>query len=333
MSKSVEALDMPGKKVDIHIHAVGAGGQGDCCRLSAGFVSGPVFSSMLESLDIEAFEADHGMIEEVILDFVNSSEKIERSVLLSMDGVYKNSRLMEAETHLAASNDYVARIARENGRVLFGASVHPYRDKREMLREVDRCLDGGAVLFHWMPRIQQIDPEDDRCIPFYIRLAREGVPLLCHTGTDFAVMSADAKTVKTGSLKKMVKALDIGVKVIATGNAHADELMEMLSASEERKWDFYADVSCLFTPGRLFHPERIMTEIARSGFVADRIVYGSDFPFSHATREALVQAGGERSSRYEKCNPIDERYEAARDLGLPDSIFTNAWRVLRPLSR
>ncbi len=332
MNKQGEGAVMS-EAVDIHIHVVGTGDSGSGCSLSAGFASGSVFASILDSLNITPPEASDGLIEEILLDFINSSEKIRRSVLLSTDAVYKNSRPVEAETCLMASNDYVARIARGNGRVLFGASVHPYRDKREMVNEVDRCLDLGAVLFHWMPCIQQIDPEDDRCIPFYIRLARAGVPLLCHTAAEFAVRPLDVRTAGNGGLGKMVKPLDIGVKVIVAGSTHLEELIEMLAVSEEKRWDFYADISCLFTPEGLFHLDRIMKEIDRGTIAADRIIYGSNFPASQVPREALVPACEERSSRHKQCNPLDERYEVARNLGVPASAFTSAWRVLRPLSR
>jgi predicted TIM-barrel fold metal-dependent hydrolase len=333
----------PEKKVDIHTHIIGTGDSGSGCRLSKELASGPVFSSILGSLNISPFGACDRLIRELLLDAVNKSERIERFVLLSMDGVYKNSRLAEAETHLLTPNDYVARMACENERALFGASVHPYRDKREMLNEVERCLDMGAVLFSWAPCIQQIDPEDERCIPFYLRLAREGAPLHCHTGAEFVTPPMDGKTVKNGSPKKMTRALDIGVKVIAAfcglpsapgaGSAHFDELIEMLTISEERKWDFYVDASCLFTAEGLFYHESLMKEIDCGHIGADRIVYGSDFPAPLAAREALVPVGEERSACYERCNLLDERYNMARNLGIPESAFTNAWRVLRPSVR
>jgi predicted TIM-barrel fold metal-dependent hydrolase len=335
---------MSDKNIDIHIHVVGTGDSGSGCVMSREFASGASYAAMLDSLDILSSEASDLMIEELLLEAVNSSEKVERCVLLAMDGVYKNSRLVGAETHLMTPNDYVARIARENGRILFGASVHPYRDRKEMLNEMERCLSAGAVLFFWAPCVQRLDPEDDRCIPFYIRLAKEGVPLLCQTGNGFFAAPIDAKTARNGSPKKLVKALDIGVKVIAAhcapaavaammpANQHFDELITMLKVSDERRWQFFVDISCFFAPEGLFYLERLMKEFDRGNIKADRLIYGSDFPVSIAPGEVLFSVFTERLSSRAKRNPLDKRHAIAKNLGVPDSVFTNAWSVLRPLS-
>jgi predicted TIM-barrel fold metal-dependent hydrolase len=333
------------KKIDIHIHVVGTGDSGSGCMMSREFASGASYAAILDSLDIRTLEASDRMIEELLINAVNSAEKVERCVVLAMDGVYKNSRLVGAETHLMTPNDYVARIACENERMLFGASVHPYRDRKEMLNETERCMGAGAVLFSWAPSMQRLDPEDDRCIPFYIRLAKEGVPLLCHTGAGFFAAPIDAKTAGNGSPKKLMKALDIGVKVIAAHccpafvagsvpvDRHFDELITMLKVSKERKWEFSVDISCFFFPEGLCHLERLMKEIERGNIEADRLIYGSDFPVSSTLGEAVFSILAERALGRAKCNPLDDRHAIAKNLGFPDSVFTNAWNVLRPLSQ
>jgi predicted TIM-barrel fold metal-dependent hydrolase len=333
------------KKIDIHLHIVGTGDSGSGCVISREFASGVSYAAMLDSLNIGPLEVTDDVIRELLVDAVNSSEQVQRCVVLAMDGVYKNSKLMMAETHLMAPNDYVARIAYENKRILFGASVHPYRDKKEMLNETERCLGEGAALFSWSPSLQQLDPEDDRCIPFYIRLAKEAVPLLCHTGVGFFSTPADAKTARNGSPKKLVKALDIGVKVIATHccpafvagsvpvDRHFDELIAMLKVSKERNWEFSADISCFFFPEGRCHLERLMEEIDRGNITADSLIYGSDFPVSSTLGEALFSILAERALGLAKRNPLDDRHAIAKNLGFPDSVFTNAWNVLRPLSQ
>jgi hypothetical protein len=81
-------------------------------------------------------------------------------------------------------------FARE-GPTLVGASVHPYRNKKVMLDETRRCIDSGAALFKWIPWCKQIDPRDDRCLPFYGMIADAGVPLPCHTGAELAVPTSE----------------------------------------------------------------------------------------------------------------------------------------------
>ncbi len=330
-----------GKVIDIRVNLVGTGDSGSGCLLSGDFASGPAFASMLESVQVAPFEESDRGIEERILDFVSAAEKIDRCVILSLDGVYKNSRLVIPETSMMTPNAYVAGIAANNSRLLFGASVHPYRDRKEMLNETDRCLAEGAVLFNWIPCVQQIDPEDDRCIPFYVRLVRENAPLLCHTGPDFYGLHGNMKAIGCGSPKRLIKALEIGVKIIvahcgtarpsaaAPGSEHSYELVEMLMLAEERKWNLYADVSCFCDAEGMLLLERIKSEVDKGNIGVERLLYGSGFPASSVVRPALVPACKERLQHMDSINPLDECYAAARDLCIPDSAFTNALNVLR----
>src|SRR6185312_14728454 len=83
-------------------------------------------------------------------------------------------------THLYVSNDYVIELAKRHRKVLFGASVHPYR--KDAVAEIERCVADGAVLLKWLPIVQDFDPSDERCFPVYEALAHYKLPLLCHTG-------------------------------------------------------------------------------------------------------------------------------------------------------
>ncbi len=204
--------DMPEKKViDIHIHIGGTGDTGSGCRMSHEFIFSFAFAAMLITLKVTPFELGDEKMKEVILNAVNASTKIDCAVLLALDGVYKNGRYVESESHLVTPNDYIIQIAKDNPRVLFGASVHPYRKKKEMLAETKRCVDHGAVLFKWIPSSQQIDPRDDRCLPFYEILAKEEDPKLCYAHL--------SKTLKTY----------VGNKLHLTGEVKtSDELKEAI---------------------------------------------------------------------------------------------------------
>ena len=221
------------------------------------------------------------------------SEKIYYTVLLSLDGVYKNDRHIESESNYAVPNDYIIRIAGTDKQFLIGASVHPYREPKEMLAETRYCIDNGAVLFNWIPSVQQIDPEDDRCIPFYICLAREGIPLLCHNGLITEAEESGLKAGKYNDPGKLRKALDIGVKVIAvhctpycngtvslSGKGYWDELMEMLRMSAEKKWDLYTDMSFFNKPVKIACLEKIKREDRKTIADTDRFVQAVYTPSS-----------------------------------------------------
>lgn len=221
------------------------------------------------------------------------SEKICYTVLLSLDGVYKNGRYIEPESNFAVPNDYIIRIAETDKYFLVGASVHPYREPKEMIAETRHCIDRGAVLFNWIPSVQQIDPEDDRCIPFYICLAREGIPLLLHNGITPEAQKSVSTAGRYNDPGKLGRALDIGVKVIAAHCApryssagqpsekgYMDELMEMLRAATEKKWDLYTDMSFFNRPVKIACLEKIKREGSRTTADAVRILHAGHAPSS-----------------------------------------------------
>ena len=335
------------KVIDLHVHVVGVGeGESETgCRASREFIYSPTFAAMLISLKAAPFEAGDRKIRQILLDSIDSSEDVDYAVLLAMDGVYKNGKFVEAESHLVVPNDYVIDMTGENKRALFGASVHPYRLADEMIAETKRCVDEGAVLFKWSPSGQQINPEDDRCIPFYICLAREGIPLLCHAGTEFTMRTSDFRISGYNDPRKLIRALDIGVKVIVAHCAspsagsvvpseqgYFEDLIQMLRDAESRRWELYADVSACCSPSRIGYLERIVREIEEGKISPKRFLYGSDFPMpavdinlykkplnSHELLEHIKGQG----------NLLDNHYRILKQFGIHESIFTNACDVLR----
>ena len=52
------------------------------------------------------------------------------------------------------------------------ASVGPLpRGATEAVEELERCVKAGAVLMKWLPIVQNFNPADPRCEPFYEALA------------------------------------------------------------------------------------------------------------------------------------------------------------------
>jgi predicted TIM-barrel fold metal-dependent hydrolase len=343
---------MPDKKVvDIHVHLGGTGDSGSGCRMSLQFIMGPAFLVMLIVMKASPADVNDARIREIIVGAVNRATKVDRAVLLALDGVYKAGKYIEPESHLVTPNQWVIDTARDNPKVLFGASVHPYRKKKDLLGETRRCIDQGAALFKWIPSSQQIDPGDDRCLPFYEMIAEAKVPLLCHTGAELAVPTSDGDAVRLNDPRRLRKALSMKVKVIAAHCAtpylggllpddtdYFDELTDMLKLSEKKGWKLYADISAFCTPTRIKYLNRIQKEIDKGRIDAGRFLFGSDFPIPIidinvfkdplGARELLAHLKGEE-------NPLDRNYDILKTFGIDESIFTNAWEVLRipnPLS-
>ncbi|MEW6108397.1 MAG: hypothetical protein AB1632_04395 [Nitrospirota bacterium] len=336
------------KVVDIHIQVFGLGDSGKGCFISKDFIFSNTFISMLMALKVDSFNLSDEKIKNVLLNTIDTSEKIDCAVLLAIDGVHKNGKFILSESQIVIPNDYVIDLVKDNKRLLFGASVHPYREAKQMLSETERCINEGAVLFHWIPSSQQINPEDERCIPFYIRLVRGGIPLICNTGEEFSRTSSliNGNSNRFNDIRRLIKALDIGLKIIVSQGSftyHAqpfqhlgrntfEELMGMLRVSEEKKWNLYADISSFCTPSRITYLERIKKEIDNGNISRKRFLYGSGFPTPvvdiNILRKSLNPNELLKYIRQQR-NLLDNTYNILREFGIHDSIFTNAWDVLR----
>ncbi len=330
------------KVIDIHTHMAGVGDTVKGLFASPKFISSPVFSSMLTCLKTPPSAATDSRIRQVIIEEVDGAVSIDYAVFLAMDGVYKNGKFVASETHLMIPNDYIIDLSRMNKKVLFGASVHPYREAREMLAAVKRCADEGAALFMWSPSVQQINPEDERCIPFYVCMAREGIPLLVHGGGEFTACTARSKA-EYDDPARLKTALDIGVKVVAAhcaspsgkevmAEGYWDTLLDMLRMAEGKRWDLYADISACCAPLKTGCLEMVKLEIEEGRISPKRFLYGSDFPMSSAdiddAKKFLIPGElGENMSG--QGNHLDNRYRIMKDFGIHGSVFTNASSVLR----
>ena len=121
---------------------------------------------------------------------IDQTIELDAAVVLAFDAVYlPDGTRDDANTHLFVENDYVVELARQHPKILFGASVHPYR--RDAIAELERCIDAGAVLMKWLPPVQGMNPADVRCFEFYHALAHYRLPLLCHTGGEQALPRID----------------------------------------------------------------------------------------------------------------------------------------------
>ena len=149
-------------------------------------------------------------LEAKLLALLEGTPSLDAAVVLAFDAVHdEEGRLDEANTHLYVKNDYVAGLARDHSNILFGASVHPYR--KDAVAELERCVGMGAVLLKWLPIVQDFDPADERCIPFYEALAHHKLTLLCHTGGEKSLPNLRQSAADPMLL---VPALKRGVRVI-----------------------------------------------------------------------------------------------------------------------
>jgi len=187
----------------------------------------------------------------------------------------------------------------------------------------------GAVLLKWLPIVQNFNPSDPRCIPFYEALAHFKIPLLSHTGGEKSLPNLD-KNVADPAL--LVPALERGVTVIAahcgTRSAPGETcFVDMFAEMTRRFPNLYCDTSAFNVPIRGRHvPECLRAPLA------ERMVHGSDYPVPVHGHFAWIKGYVDWKTfrRWERQPNILERdYQLKRAMGFPAETFTRIGRILR----
>lgn len=266
------------------------------------------------------------LIQEKTVQWIEEST-LDRVVLLALDWIYRIDGSRDgARTVVATGNDYVAETARLSRKIIFGASVHPYR--HDALHELSRLADLGASLVKWIPSAQRIKADHPACFPFYDALARTGIPLLCHSGVEHVLPGG---TTTLNDPRRLSPALDRGVTVIA---AHLGAPMTLYEPNFIRHWTrmtrrycrLFGDVSALAVPLRA----AMLRFIARRDDICSRMLYGSDYPQPAWPRLIALQLGLRNVRSIARMpNPFDKSLATVRGLGLPDHVFSRAEKVLR----
>jgi predicted TIM-barrel fold metal-dependent hydrolase len=289
-------------------------------------------------MSLNALSRDHDTVfRKTMIERLNNAPGIDFGVFLAFDSVYKeNGEIDEKDSNMVTPNNYVMDIARDNPKVLFGASVHPNRGFAEGIEELDRCIEGGAVLVKWIPNSQIIDPSDRKHKWFYRKLADENLPLLCHTGPEHGIPVVKAEYQELGDPRKLRLALDMGVKVIAAHCAtslfsweksYLDELSEMFDERERRGWNLYADISALCILLRAPIIDAVLKKIPH-----DRMVLGSDCPvpvdrMPPGLIDTLTFQEYFRIAKID--NPIEKNYRQLLAMDFPKEAMTKATSILR----
>ena len=260
--------------IDVHVHICAAApGHGSMSRKLLDSIP---FRFMRWRLGLPEHHADTEKdLEEKLRQTIDETPKLDAAVILAFDAVHDDEgRLDPANTHLYVTNDYAIELAGRYPKMLFGASVHPYR--KDAVEELERCVKAGAVLLKWLPIVQDFNPADPRCIPFYEALAHHKLPLLSHTGGEKSLPNMD-ETVADPVL--LVPALERGVTVIAahcgTRSVPTEEdfVPQFVRMAHEYE-HFYGDTSALNLPTRWYAWDTVL----KDRVVRDKLVHGSDWP-------------------------------------------------------
>jgi predicted TIM-barrel fold metal-dependent hydrolase len=261
-------------RIDIHVHL---------CAVSmpAGAMSRKLFNSvpfrfMRWRLNLDATDPHlQQSLERVLLQALDQTPELDAIALLAFDAVHRRDGSIDwPRTHLYVHNDYVFDLAKRFPKILPVASIHPYR--RDAIAELERCVKAGAVMIKWLPIVQDFNPSDPLCIPFYEAMAHHGIPLLSHTGAENALPNLDKTTADPMLLRP---ALERGVKVVMAhcGSKlypweldYSDNFIRLANEFEH----CYGDTSALNVPGRWY----ALTKCLRDPVARTKLVHGSDWP-------------------------------------------------------
>jgi uncharacterized protein len=270
-------------------------------------------------------EATERAIEAKLAQTVNETCSLDKAVILAFDSVYeKDGSLAPQRTHLHVTNDYVIELCQRHPKMLFGASVHPYR--RDAVKEIERCAKAGAVLMKWLPLVQDMDPSDDRCIPFYEALAHYKIPLLSHTGGEKTLQNVNTSVL---SPQLLTRAIECGVTVIAAhcGTRSAPQETSYLStfvrmAREHER--FYGDTAALCLPTRSYAFETLLADKD----VNRKLVHGSDWPVI-SLPPAMSLRPRDTIRLLADRNWLRRDVNTKKVLGFDDAYFNRAATILR----
>jgi predicted TIM-barrel fold metal-dependent hydrolase len=234
------------------------------------------FRFMRWRLKVQGYDANaERQIADRLQATLNETTDLDAAVILAFDSVYDpNGNLNAAATHLNVHNDYVIELARNHPRMLFGASVNPYR--KDAVAELERCIAAGAVLLKWLPVTQDFDPADEKCFSMYEALAHYKLPLLSHTGGEKSLPMLNARVADPALLEPALKR---GVTVIAAhcgtrSSGNDPDYVPTFMRMARKYENFYGDTAALNLPTRSYAWESLL----KDPVVRKKLVHGSDWP-------------------------------------------------------
>ena len=311
IEKAFAGLDASRPVVDIHVHALGLGQDGDGTFVNPEKLS---FDHPLKRLQtglylkasgvkgLERFDRDYV---EVLVARAREFPRPLQVHLLAMDRAYHADGTPDpARTEFYVPNDHVFEVAARHPETFVPVvSIHPAR--ADAITELERCAARGARMVKWLPNAQNIDPADPRHDAFYARMRQLGMVLLTHAGEEKAVAVKGAQ--ELGNPLRLRRPLDAGVTVVvahcASLGTSADlehpgrvarsfDLFLRLMDDPRYVGQLYGDLSALTQVNRLSIPlQTMLTSPKYDG----RLVNGSDYPLPGVGlvtwTSALVQLG------------------------------------------
>jgi len=318
-------------RIDAHVHMVGNGldGSGGWLRLTGWHRWLAGFMVRQLGIPVTALEGDlEGIYAQHLVKLVRESS-MDAVVLLAHERVHDPDGTPRADLgSMFVPNNVVLELGKEFPEFLPGVSIHPAR--RDALDELERCLEGGAVLMKCLPNCQNINCADRRFTKFWERMAEAKLPLLAHTGGEHTLPVVRPEF---SDPRVLTLPLEIGVTVIAahsgTKSGLTDpEYFHVFAEMTLRFPNLYGDTSAFNVPLRGRHTRECLREP-----LASRLVHGSDFPVPvYGHWSWLSGFVGWQAFRRAERNPniLERDYQLKVAAGFAPEHFTRIGKLLRP---
>ena len=285
----------PAELIDYHTHVAGIGTSNTGIfinpRLKSwthplSYLRFKVYLSAAAVTDVE--HADSQIIDRLV-QLVSNIEHHGKYRLLAFDKHYRRDGTVNLEkTEFYVPNEYVFSLATKFPDLFEPViSVHPYRP--DALTELEEGARRGARMVKWLPNAMGIDPSDELCAPFYLKMKELDLVLLTHGGEEKAVEAEEDQ--KLGNPLLLRLPLEMGVKVIVAHCAGLGENEDLDDSSYRRRGNFDLFLRLMNErryEGQLFADISAMTQFNRSGLplrtilervdLHERLVNGSDYP-------------------------------------------------------
>jgi uncharacterized protein len=287
-------------------------------------------------------------IERILLDHVTGAQSIDRAVVLAFDQYHTDDgKAVGPRRHrwhygsdLYVSNTYVRQTWRHHpNRILFGASIHPYRRHGNVtaLDMLDEVAKAGAVLVKWLPVSQNIDAEDPRAVDFLRRAAELHIPMLIHYGSEAALGTMHSRlTDPAPLLRTLTKLRNEGhLPTVFVAHAASPPLWPITPARTLHtllyalRGDFagaplYTDLAGM----ALFNKAVWLLKLSRMPEIHHKLLYASDFPVPPIPLAFYRQLGPEYAKIRKLKSWIDQDVAIKSALGFDSGVFTRAGDLL-----
>lgn len=325
-------------RIDCHVHVIGTGRNGSGCWYRPKGLTRIGEPLLLRAMGLKAADlrADFETIYVEALRAQVRDSGLDAVVVLAQEEPYRDDGTLIADTgSFYVPNDYVLGLAKKHREFLPAVSIHPAR--RDALAELERCLEGGAVMLKCLPNCQNMDWNDRRYRPFLERMAEAGLILLAHTGSErtMPVLRPDLATPRM-----LTQALEVGVTCIAahcgTGMIALDpDYFDEFVAMTKRYPRLYGDNSALAGLSFRFRPWQLR-RIREDAELGARMLYGSDLPVppSGLVMAAFGMMGwGDYMASRQHEQPLARDVMLKRALGFPPESETRLATLLRKTAR